>query len=136
MGLLDQVVGALAGQQGSAANPWLEIIGQLINNPQTGGLGGLLDNFRQGGLGHLVDSWISTGQNLPISGEQLQAVLGSDLLGTLAKQLGTSSAEASGSLAQLLPGLIDQLTPQGELPQGGDLLTQGFDLLKKGGLFS
>lgn len=136
MGLLDQVVGALAAQQGGAANPLLEIIGQLINNPQTGGLGGLLDSFRQGGLGHLVDSWISTGQNLPLSGEQLQAVLGSDLLGTLAQQLGTSSAEASGSLAQLLPDVIDQLTPQGALPQGGDLLAQGFDLLKKGGLFS
>ena len=53
----------------------------------------------------------------------------------LAAQLGVSPQQASGSLASVLPQLIDQLTPNGQLPQGGDLLSQGLDLLKKGGLF-
>lgn len=137
MGLLDQVVGALAGNQsGGGNNALLDIVMQLINNPQNGGLGGLVQSFQQGGLGELVNSWVSTGQNLPVSGEQLQSVLGGDLLGKIAAQLGTSPEQASGSLASLLPGVIDHLTPNGELPQGGDLLAQGLDLLKKGGLFS
>lgn len=137
MGLLDQVVGALAGSQsGGGNNALLDIVMQLINNPQTGGLGGLVQSFQQGGLGELVNSWVSTGQNLPVSGEQLQSVLGGDLLGKIAAQLGTSTEQASGSLADLLPGVIDHLTPNGQLPQGGDLLAQGLDMLKKGGLFS
>ncbi len=135
MGLLDQVVGALAGSQSGGANPLLEIVMQLVNNPQTGGLGGLVQSFQQGGLGEIVNSWVSTGANLPVSGEQLQSVLGGDLLGKLAAQLGTSPQAASGSLADLLPQVIDQLTPGGQLPQGGDMLAQGLDMLKKGGLF-
>lgn len=136
MGLLDSVVGALAGGQSGGDNPLLNIVMQLINNPQTGGLGGLVQSFQQGGLGDVMSSWISTGQNLPISAEQLQAVLGGGQLQNIAAQLGVSPEQASGSLADLLPQVVDKLTPNGQLPEGGDLLAQGLDLLKKGGLFS
>ncbi len=134
MGLLDQVVGAVAGNQSGGNNMMLDVVMQLINK-QPGGLGGLVQSFQQGGLGEIVNSWVSTGQNLPISGQQLQNVLGGDLLGQLASQLGTSQENASGGLADLLPQVIDQLTPNGELPQGGDLLAQGLGMLKKGGFF-
>ncbi|PKO38139.1 MAG: hypothetical protein CVU33_09735 [Betaproteobacteria bacterium HGW-Betaproteobacteria-6] len=136
MGLLDSVVGALAGGQSGGDNPLLSIVMQLINNPQTGGLGGLVQSFQQGGLGDIVNSWVSTGQNLPISAEQIQAVLGSGQLQNIAAQLGMSTEQASGGLADLLPQLVDKLTPNGQLPEGGDLLAQGMDMLKKGGLFS
>ncbi len=53
----------------------------------------------------------------------------------MAAQLGLSPDQVAGSLADLLPQVVDQLTPNGQLPQGGDLLAQGMDLLKKGGLF-
>ena len=130
MGLFDQVVGALAGNQSGGGNALLESVLQLVNNPQTGGLGGLVQSFQQGGLAEIVNSWVSTGQNLPVSAEQIQSVLGNSTLQDLAAKLGISSQEASGSLASLLPQVIDQLTPHGELPENGDLLAQGLDLLK------
>lgn len=135
MGLLDSVVGALAGGQSGGDNPLLNIVMQLINNPQNGGLGGLVQSFQQGGLADVVNSWVSTGQNLPISAEQLQSVLGGGALQNIAAQLGVSPEQASGSLADLLPQMVDKLTPNGQVPEGGDLLAQGMDMLKKGGLF-
>ncbi len=135
MGLLDSVVGALAGGQSGGDNPLLGIVMQLLNN-QPGGLAGLVQSFQQGGLGDIVNSWVSTGQNLPISAEQLQSIFGSGQLQDIAAQLGVSAEQASGSLADLLPTVVDQLTPNGQLPQGGDLLSQGLDMLRKGGLFS
>jgi len=136
MGLFDSVVGALAGGQSGGNSPLLNVVMQLINNPQTGGLGGLVQSFQQGGLGNIVNSWVSTGQNLPISAEQIQAVLGGGKLQDIAAQLGVSTEQASGGLADLLPQLVDKLTPNGQVPEGGDLMAQGLDMLKKGGLFS
>ena len=135
MSLLDQALGALAGGQSGDNSALLQTVMQLVNNPQNGGLEGLLQSFQQGGLGEIVNSWVSTGQNLPISAEQIQSVLGDSSLSGLAAQLGVSPEQASGSLADMLPQLIDQMTPNGQMPQGGDLLTQGLDMLKKGGLF-
>ncbi len=136
MGLLDSVVGALAGGQSGGNNGLVDVVMQLINS-QPGGLGGLVQSFQQGGLGEVVNSWVSTGQNLPVSAEQLQSVLGGGQLQNSAAQLGVSPEQASGSLADLLPQVVDQLTPNGQVPEGGgDLLAQGLDLLKKGGLFA
>ena len=134
MSLLDQVVGALAGGE-SGDGTLLQTVLQLVNNPQTGGLEGLIRSFQQGGLGDIVNSWVANGQNLPVSGEQIESVLGGSALQDLAAQLGVSPHQASGTLADVLPHLVDQMTPNGEVPQGGDLLSQGLDLLKKGGLF-
>lgn len=135
MGILDSVVGALAGGQGGGSNGLMDVVMQLINN-QPGGLGGLVQSFQQGGLGEIVNSWVSTGQNLPVSAEQLQSVLGGGALQDIAAKLGVSPEQASGSLAELLPQVVDKLTPNGQLPEGGALLAQGMDLLKKGSLFS
>ena len=90
----------------------------LINNPQTGGLQGLIAAFQDKGLGDLVSSWVGTGQNLPISPEQLQSVLGSGQIGQIAQQLGLSSQEVSGQLSALLPQVIDGITPNGQVPEG------------------
>jgi len=135
MSLLDQVVGALAGGESGGSSALLQTVLQLVNNPQTGGLEGLIRSFQQGGLGDIVNSWVANGRNLPVSGEQIESVLGSSALQDLAAQLGVSAHQASGTLADVLPHLVDQMTPNGEVPQGGDLLGQGLDLLKKGGLF-
>lgn len=139
MGLLDQVVGALAGGQSGGGNGQLiQTVLQLINNPQIGGLAGLLKTLQQNGLGDAANSWVSTGQNMPVSPDQIQSSLGDSLLPGLAAQLGITPEQASGSLAQYLPQIIDQLTPNGQLPQQGqgDFLSQGLEMLKKGGLFS
>ena len=130
MGLFDQVVGAMSGAQSGGNNALLETVMKLVNDPQTGGLQGLIQSFQQGGLGDIVNSWVSKGANLPISAEQMQSVLGGSSLGNLVSQLGLNSSEASGSLAAMLPQLIDSLTPNGEVPQGGDLMAQGMEMLK------
>lgn len=136
MGLLDSVVGALAGGQGGGNSGLMDVVMQLINS-QPGGLGGLVQSFQQGGLGDIVNSWVSTGRNLPVSAEQLQSVLGGGQLQDIAAKLGVSPEQASGSLAELLPQVVDRLTPNGQIPEGGtELLAQGMEMLKKGGLFS
>ncbi len=119
MGLLDSVMGAVMGQvqhQGGVA----AVLGELLaNDGAGGGLRGLVEKFNEAGLGEVVGSWIGKGDNLPVSADQLREVLGSDLLGKLAGQLGVDPAQASGQLADLLPGLVDQLTPQGVAPENG-----------------
>ncbi|MBP6405033.1 MAG: YidB family protein [Proteobacteria bacterium] len=119
MGLLDSVMGAVMGQvqqQGGVA----AVLGELLaNDGQGGGLRGLVEKFNEAGLGEVVGSWIGKGDNLPVSADQLKEVLGSDLLGKLAGQLGMDPAQASGQLADMLPGLVDQLTPQGVAPENG-----------------
>jgi uncharacterized protein YidB (DUF937 family) len=132
MGLLDQVIGAAAGigNQSGGNNALLELVLKLLSNPQTGGLSGLVQAFQNAGLGEIVNSWLSTGENLPVSAEQISRALGSDQIAHIAGQLGISDAQASGGLAELLPQLVDRLTPNGEVPAGGDLLSQGVDLLK------
>ena len=119
MGLLDSVMGAVMGQvqqQGGIG----AVLGQLLaNDGEGGGLRGLVEKFNEAGLGEVVGSWIGKGENLPVSADQLKEVLGSDLLGKLAGQLGVDPAQASGQLAELLPGLVDKLTPQGVAPENG-----------------
>ena len=81
-------------------------------------------------MGGLVSSWIGTGENQPVSGEQIEQTFGSDKIQEIAQKLGISGAEASGGLAALLPQIIDKLTPEGKLPEGG-MLDQGLAFLKK-----
>ena len=95
----------------------------LDKDGEHGGLDGLIARFNEAGLGDVVGSWIGKGSNLPISAEQLSAVLGSDALAGMAAKLGIDPAAASGTLSEILPGLIDQLTPHGDtsgVGQGGE----------------
>ena len=133
MGLLGEMVKGLAGKflGGGGQNPLLDIVLGLITNPQTGGLEGLVQNFKNKGMDDVISSWISTGRNLPVSGNQVQNALGMDQILQMAKQLGTSKEEVSGGLASLLPEIIDKLTPKGTLPES-DALLQGLSNLKKG----
>ena len=146
MGLLDSVLGAaqqaLAGQAGAVGQggvDWVPLIAGLLSQhgggqgAGLGGLGALLQQLQQGGLGEQVQSWISTGANLPVSGQQLGAALGGDLLGQLAARAGVSHAEAGEQLSQWLPQVVDQLSPQGELPAASgmdELLGQLSGLLR------
>jgi uncharacterized protein YidB (DUF937 family) len=122
MNILGTILGSVlgGGQQQQQQNPLLNIaLSMLSNGGQQGGLQGLIGQFTQAGLGNVVNSWIGTGQNMPVSADQLQQVLGSGQLGQIAQQLGLSQGEASTQLAGLLPDLIDKLTPHGQAPQAG-----------------
>lgn len=120
--------GALAGLGGLggilsmvASNPQLlsAITGMLGNDGAQGGLGGLASKFQQAGLGDAMNSWIGSGPNQAVSGDQITSALGSDTVGNLASKLGVSNGDAAGQLAQILPGLINHMTPNGQAPAGG-----------------
>lgn len=135
MGLFGQIAGAVGGGLGRQGNlggnsSLLSAIMQLVSNPQGGGLSGLLASFHQAGLGDAADSWVSTGQNKPVSPGDVQRALGDERVGSFASQLGVSREEASGQLAEALPQVVDKLTPDGAVPQEGDLMSRGVDLLK------
>jgi uncharacterized protein YidB (DUF937 family) len=122
MGLLDSVIGALGqgGQGGGQAALIQAVLGMLAGQGgQGGGLADLAARFQQGGLGDVMGSWVSTGQNLPVSPDQLGSVLGDDLLGQLSRSTGMNGGDLLGQLSQVLPQVVDQITPNGEMPQGG-----------------
>lgn len=136
MGLLDNLIGAASQaamnsmqggrpQAGAAPagglNPHMVmgLVTLLMNN--AGGLQGLLSKLQSAGLGQQVQSWTGTGANQPVSPEALGSALGPDLMGMVAKQLGGNTQQASATLADLLPDLIDRITPQGQLPADNGL---------------
>src|SRR6202158_3047870 len=117
MSFLEDMAGKeLSGMLSNSSNPMASSVAQMLNN-QPGGLSGLLQQFHDKGLGSLVTSWVGTGQNLPISADQIQHVLGSEQVKELAAKAGISPDLASSHLAQLLPMLVDRLTPNGQVPQ-------------------
>lgn len=124
MGLLDSVIGALGQGSGGGNQAALlqAVIAMLAQGGQGGqGGGGLADivsRLQQGGLGDVVGSWVGTGQNLPVSPDQLGGALGDDLLASLSQSTGMNGGDLLGPLSQMLPQLVDQLTPNGQLPQG------------------
>ncbi len=142
MGLLDSVLGSVINAQGqggrnegglgalgglgglvamAAQNPQLvqAVMGMLANDGPHGGLGGLIAKFQQAGLGEVMASWLGNGANQSVTGDQLTRALGPDLFSQLGARMGVGSGEAASQLSQVLPGLIDQLTPHGQAPAGG-----------------
>ena len=85
------------------------------------GLGGLLDRFRQSGQGKAADSWVGNGPNEPVSPGQVGNALGPNILKTLAERAGMSEEELLKQLSQVLPGVVDKLTPHGRLPTLAEL---------------
>lgn len=135
MGLLDTITGAVESISGFGANDssgLMEVVGGLIGNPQTGGLSGLIKGLEEKGLGDIAASWVGTGQNLPISAEQIQSVLGNEQIAAYAQKLGISTQDISAHLAQLLPQVVDKLTPSGSLPESSGGLEQVMSGLLKG----
>ena len=135
MGMLDGLLGSLMGGMtsdgtgGKQQSPLLLIALQLLQ--QNGGLQGMLGKFQQAGYGAQADSWVSTGENQPISTDALSQVLGQGQLGRIAQQLGMSQGEAAGGLASMLPQMIDKMTPQGEVPDDHqDIVAEALALLK------
>ena len=123
MGLLDsisQIAGQALASSGNGQSGLLQgILGMVSQQP--GGLAGLIQAFQSKGLGDVAASWVGTGANLPISPDQLQNVLGSDAVSSLASKFGLSSEDVSGRLSELLPQVVDKLTPNGQVEDGASL---------------
>lgn len=130
MGLLDGVAGAvignmLGGDKGGMANIAMEMF------QQNGGLGGLVSKLNDGGLAEQAASWIGSGDNLPVSADQLSSIFGNDMIAGLAEKAGISPDILTGQLAEHLPGVVDKMTPDGEVnDNSADLLGTVLGMLK------
>lgn len=129
MSLLDSV---LSGGNQAGGSDFVSLAGKLIQ--QAGGVQGLVGMLHQGGLGQAVQSWVGTGANQAVSGDQLNQALQGGGLGAVlqeaAGKLGMDQGQLSGALAQVLPHVVDHLTPDGQVPAQGS----GFDLGSLAGL--
>jgi uncharacterized protein YidB (DUF937 family) len=148
MGLLDAILGGMMGGRSGgpvggsmggmmggsnmqAQSPLLQMVLQMLQ--QNGGLEGILGKFQQAGFGQQAQSWIGTGQNEPIDPNVLQQIFGQGQLGKIAQQLGISTEQASSGVAQMLPQVVDEMTPSGQIPANhGDLVNEALAILQKG----
>jgi uncharacterized protein YidB (DUF937 family) len=140
MGLLDQVIGAALGSRGQSApgqmasdqqaqGPIAAILASLLaprpaaaaQQEQAGGLDELINQFKKNGFQDVVNSWIGTGQNQAISPGQLREALGQKTVNDLSRQADTPQDDLLAQLSKYLPGVIDKLTPNGQLPNPADL---------------
>ena len=109
---------------GAAAAPMLMALFHMIQ--QNGGLGALLQQFQNAGHGAAAQSWLTPGQaNMPIDGNVLQQVLGQGPLQEIAQKFGMSPQQAASSMAQVLPSVVDHMTPDGQVPDNhSDMVSQ------------
>ncbi len=130
MGILGQILtSVLTHSQSPSSNPtqasnqmqqghsMLESLLALIQSPKIGGLAGLMALLQQKGLGNLASGWVANGPNPPISPSQLTQVLGEQHVQQFAQQNGLSQSDAANALSQLLPHVVDHMTPDGSVPQ-------------------
>jgi uncharacterized protein YidB (DUF937 family) len=129
MGLLELLGSTLGDDAQSSGTPLLQGILDLLDEPQSGGIAGLAQLFQKQGMGELAASWIGTGANRSISPDELERALGSERVDALGRRAGLSHAATSSALASLLPEIVNQLTPQGEVPQRSAMLGLGKQLL-------
>jgi len=104
-GLLGQVLGGAAGGGGGMG----------------GGLGGLLAQMQQSGFGDQADSWVSRDANKPISPDAMSQIFGREGLEQISRQAGVSEDDAARGLSQLLPEVVDHMTPDGGVPDDNAL---------------
>jgi uncharacterized protein YidB (DUF937 family) len=119
MGILDslenspELRGAL-GQLGSAVLP--AVLNEFFGSGSQGGLSAVVAKLEQAGFGNQIKSWLGNGQNLPITAEELQQVLGNDTVRQLAAKYNIPVDQISQILAQELPKALDKASPNGHLP--------------------
>ncbi|MBL8018823.1 MAG: DUF937 domain-containing protein [Leptospirales bacterium] len=115
MGLLDKIVSAANEVGGKSGNP--DLISGVVDILKNKGVGGVVSDLKTKGLGELAESWVGKGENKLISPDQIKQFLGSEKVQSLAQKAGVSPENASKFLGDILPGIIDKLTPQGTVPE-------------------
>lgn len=129
MGLFDSVAGAVMSKLGGEQGSMTQVAMEMFN--QHGGLNGIIEKFKEGGLGEQAASWVGNGENLPVSAEQISSVLGNGAIAEMAAKFGITPETLSSQIAQYLPGVVDKLTPDGEVGSDtGGLLGKVLGMLK------
>ena len=117
MGILDSLESSgILGQLGAAVLP--AVLSEVLGSGGQGGLNAIVAKLQQAGLGDIAKSWVGTGQNLPISADQLKQVLGSDAVRQLAAKYNIPIDQVAEVLAHQLPQAVDKASPDGKLPHG------------------
>jgi uncharacterized protein YidB (DUF937 family) len=133
MGMLEDMMGKMGGQApgagAGAGGGQGALVQAVLGMLAGGGLQSILQGFNSNGLGQILQSWIGTGANQPVTPDQVRQSLGEERISQLAQQTGMEQSTVASQLSQLLPGLVDKLTPNGQLPEGG-ALEQGLGMLR------
>lgn len=127
MGLAQAVLGNLSSQ-GANSNALVNIAIRLVQY-YPGGLPALLQQLQSSGLAEQAASWVSTGQNQPVDGNQMQQAFGSQIQ-QAAQQANLPHNDIASGLATILPNLIDKLTPQGTVPANHGEVNNALEMLK------
>jgi uncharacterized protein YidB (DUF937 family) len=126
MRILDDITAKLGGQQGQEGG--LASLQKMFTS--NGGLQGMMSKLSNSGMGQQVQSWVGTGENQPVSGHQVQQAMDPNELHSMAMKAGMSDEEASDQIAQAMPAMVNDVTPQGQIPQQ-DPFAKGLDSLKR-----
>jgi uncharacterized protein YidB (DUF937 family) len=133
MSLFTEIVKSAIGASTSAGqeeNQTQNLLNGALGMLQTmGGIDGLVSKFQQSGLGDLAASWVGTGENKSILPDQLASILGKDQINALAQQAGIPESQGASVLSQILPAMVDKLTPDGKIPESSSFPTWGKVLL-------
>jgi uncharacterized protein YidB (DUF937 family) len=116
MGLFDSLGSVLTGLAGTAETAALPgLLSPALANTSLGNMQGLLEKLQQSGLGPQVSSWLGNGENLPVSGDQLKAALGSEQIQQMAAHFGLPMDKVLAMVAENLPAIVDSLSSNGKL---------------------
>jgi uncharacterized protein YidB (DUF937 family) len=122
--VLQSALGGGAQRGGGGLNLMNIILGMLQQGGGAGGQNGLqsiIEQVTRAGFGQQAQSWVGSGQNMPISPEQIMEIFGQGQVQQWAQQSGLSPQETAGGLSGILPEVINQMTPQGQMTQGAEL---------------
>ena len=128
MGLLDSIKGML-GNSGGGKDVMSQLAGMLTGKGGDGlGLSRLLEQFKGAGLGDKADSWVGKGENQPLSPAEVQKAIGDDRLAKMSKQTGQSVGSLTTDLSKMIPAAVNKLTPDGKVPDPGDVMNMAKNL--------
>jgi uncharacterized protein YidB (DUF937 family) len=122
-------IGSLLGKSGDSPTSVPEALVAALASHE-GGLGGLVQKFEDAGLGGVISSWTGAGENQAVAPDTLHGILGSDLVQQMSAKTGLPIDQLLPQIAQHLPGLVDGMTPNGQVPSAGSLLDAGLAFLR------
>ena len=128
MGLMDTITG-LMGKSGGGKDMMSQLSTMLTGKGGDGmGLSRLMDQFKGAGLGDKAESWVGTGENQPLSPDEVEKAIGADRLAKMSKETGKSVDELKKGLSTAIPESVNKLTPEGKMPNPSDLMNMAKNL--------